>query len=386
MKFAHRIQDLGTEAAFEVLERVQQLERQGRSILHFEMGEPGWGTEPEIVEAGIAALRDGKTRYTSAQGDLRLRQAIAKEVSQSRAISVDAEEIVVVPGAKPILFFAALALLEPGDEVILPDPSFPIFESVVRFAGAKPVPLRLRMENAFRPDLKELANLFSPRTRKVIVNSPQNPTGGVWTREDFEQIAALIRSRENCWLLSDEIYSKQLFDGVKHESPIALPEMKSRTVLVDGFSKSYAMTGWRLGYGVMPAELAQVVTKLVINSFSCVPPFIQEAGLAALQGPQEEVLAHALELAKRRDKLVTGLNSLPGFRCLKPQGSPYVFPDITNTGRKEVELQKLFLEEAGVACIAGTAFGAGGAGHLRFSFTESIEKIDLAIERLRRVL
>lgn len=383
MKFASRVRNLGTEAAFELLAQAQKLEAKGRSILHFEMGEPLWETDSSIVDAAVRALNSGRTKYSNAAGELALRSAIAKDVSKRRRVSVTPDEVVVVPGAKPVLFFAALALIEPGDEVILSDPGFPIFESVVRFAGGKPVFLPLRIENQFQPDPREVKQAFSAKTKMVIVNSPHNPTGMIWERDTIQLIAHEVLHRRDCWLLSDEIYSQMIFDGVRHFSPLAIRGMKSRTVLVDGFSKTYSMTGWRLGYGVMPEELAALMTKFVINTVSCVPAFIQEAGLAALQSPNRTVASRTQELQNRRDLLCAGLSSLPGFEFTRPQATPYVFPRVH---QNEVQLSQRILQEAGVACLPGTAFGRLGAKHLRFSFTNSPRQIQDAIRRMKEIL
>ncbi len=385
MHFTKRSQRLGTESAFEILARVQGLERQGRSILHFEMGQLEGDTPDEIVEAAIVSLREGRTRYTEAAGELELRKRIAQDVLQSRGVEVHPEEVVIGPGAKPPLFFAIQCLVDHGDEVLLPDPGFPIFESAVRYAGGVPVFYTLRMENEFRPDLAEFRKLFSSKTRLAIVNSPHNPTGGVLSREDLKSICDFVMNQKDCWLLSDEIYSEMIFDEGQHFSPISIPGMKEKTILIDGFSKSFAMTGWRLGYGIMPAALADLVTRLGINIYSCVPPFIQDAGCAALQkNPRREMAQRISELQHRRDRLVEGLNSLPGFRCISPRASLYTFPNIERTGVDERKLQQILLEELGIACLAGSDFGPGGGGHLRFSLTEPAEAIDEAIGRIQK--
>lgn len=381
---AERMGRLGTESAFEVLARARALEAQGRSIIHLEIGEPDFDTPPHIVEAAIEALRGGDTHYTPAAGLPELRAAIAEEVSRTRGIPVEPDRVVVTPGGKPIMFFTILALAEEGAEVIYPDPGFPIYESVIRFAGATPVPLPLREELGFAFDPDELRQLVTKRTRLVIVNSPHNPTGAVIGREVLEELARLAQEY-GFIVLSDEIYRRIVYD-VEAPSIASLPGMAERTVILDGFSKTYAMTGWRLGYGVAPRWLAEHLVRLAVNCHSCVPGFTQRAGLAALRGPQDAVDRMVAEFRRRRDAVVAGLNSLPGVRCAVPAGAFYVFPNVTETGRSASELARELLEQAGVAVLAGTAFGRYGEGYLRLSFANSLENLLEAIERMRRYL
>ncbi|MCX7622854.1 MAG: pyridoxal phosphate-dependent aminotransferase [Thermomicrobium sp.] len=381
---AARMGRLGTESAFEVLARARALEAQGRSVIHLEIGEPDFATPAHIVEAAVEALRGGDTHYTPAAGLPELRAAIAEEVSRTRGIPVDPDQVVVTPGGKPIMFFTILALAEEGSEVIYPDPGFPIYESVIRFAGATPVPLPLREEFGFAFDPEELRRLVTPRTRLVIVNSPHNPTGAVIGREALEELARLAQEY-GFFVLSDEIYRRIVYDG-EVLSVAGFPGMAERTVILDGFSKTYAMTGWRLGFGVAPRWLAEHLVRLAVNCHSCVPGFTQRAGLAALRGPQEPVERMVAEFRRRRDAVVAGLNSLPGVRCLEPAGAFYVFPNVTGTGRSAEELARGLLDEAGVAVLAGTAFGRYGAGYLRLSFANSLENLLEAIERMRRYL
>jgi aspartate aminotransferase len=381
---AERMGRLGTESAFEVLARARALEAQGRSIIHLEIGEPDFDTPPHIVEAAIEALRGGDTHYTPAAGLPELRAAIAEEVSRTRGIPVEPDRVVVTPGGKPIMFFTILALAEEGAEVVYPDPGFPIYESVIRFAGATPVPLPLREELGFAFDPDELRRLVTKRTRLVIVNSPHNPTGAVIGREVLEELAHLAQEY-GFIVLSDEIYRRIVYD-VEAPSIASLPGMAERTVILDGFSKTYAMTGWRLGYGVAPRWLAEHLVRLAVNCHSCVPGFTQRAGLAALRGPQDAVDRMVAEFRRRRDAVVAGLNSLPGVRCAVPAGAFYVFPNVTETGRSASELARELLEQAGVAVLAGTAFGRYGEGYLRLSFANSLENLLEAIERMRRYL
>jgi aspartate aminotransferase len=384
MRLAERMSRLGTETAFEVLARAKALEAQGREIIHLEIGEPDFDTPAHIKAAAVRALEEGWTHYTPAAGIPALREAIADYIRRTRGIPVGPEHVVVVPGGKPIMFFAILALVEEGDEVIYPNPGFPIYESMIRFVGARPVPLRLRMENEFRVDVEELARLITPRTRMLILNSPANPTGGVLTREDLEAIAELCL-KHDLVVLSDEIYSRILYEG-EHISIASFPGMLERTIILDGFSKTYAMTGWRLGYGVMPEPLAEAVTRLMINSNSCTAAFTQIAGIAALTGPQDEVDRMVAAFRERREVMVEGLNRLPGFRCLKPKGAFYAFPNIEGAGMSSRELAHYLLEEAGVAVLSGTAFGEYGEGFLRLSFANSIENIQKALERIEKAL
>lgn len=380
MKLATRMSRLGTETAFEVLVRARALEAQGREIIHLEIGEPDFATPANIVEAGVKALREGQTKYTPAAGIPQLREAIAEEISRTRGITVNANQVVVTPGAKPIMFFAILALCEEGDEVIYPNPGFPIYESMIKFVGATPVPIPLLMEKDFRFDIEQFKSLVSPKTKLIILNSPHNPTGGVLTKEDLEAIAE-VASENDIMVLSDEIYSHCLYEG-EFASIAQFPGMQERTIILDGFSKTYAMTGWRLGYGVMPEWLATQVAALMVNSNSCTAAFTQWAGVEALKGPQDEARKMVEAFRQRRDIIVEGLNQIPGFRCLKPKGTFYVFPNIAGTGKGSREMADFLLREAGVACLSGTAFGKYGEGFVRFSYANSVENIRKALERI----
>ncbi len=387
MELAGRMGRLGTETAFSVLAKAKALEARGREIVHLEIGEPDFDTPEHVVEAGCRALREGKTRYTPTAGILELRAAIAEDVSRSRGVPVEPEQVVVTPGGKPIMFFAILALVDEGDEVLLPNPSFPIYESMVNFSGGRPVPLPLRQENGFRFDLDELRAGLSERTKLVILNSPANPTGGVLTPGDMEGLAEILREHPDVAVLSDEIYSQLLYDS-PFASIAGEPGMgpDERTIILDGFSKTYAMTGWRIGYGVMPRPLAEQVTKLQVNSNSCTAAASQYAALAALEGPQDDVGRMLTEFRARRDLIVSGLNDLPGVECIAPQGAFYAFPRITGTGHGADDLADLLLNEAGVACLSGTAFGRHGEGHLRLSYANSRENIVRALQRMGDVL
>jgi aspartate/methionine/tyrosine aminotransferase len=387
VKLATRMERLGTETAFSTLAKAKALEMQGREIIHLEIGEPDFDTPSHIIEAGCRALREGHTHYTPSAGILELRAAIAADVARSRGIAVDPEQVVVTPGGKPIMFFAILALVEEGDEVLLPNPAFPIYESMVNFVGGRPVFVPLRQENEFRFDLDEFRAGLSERTKLVILNSPANPTGGVLGPEDIASLAEILRERPDVFVLSDEIYSRLLYAGsfasIASEEGFA-PD--GRTIILDGFSKTYAMTGWRLGYGVMPEPLAEEVAKLQVNSNSCTNAATQYAGLEALAGPQDSVERMLSEFRARRDLIVSGLNALPGVECVTPQGAFYAFPRVADTGHPVGALADLLLDEAGVACLAGTAFGQYGEGHLRFSYANSRENITRALERMGEVL
>jgi aspartate/methionine/tyrosine aminotransferase len=387
VKLAGRMGRLGTETAFSVLAKAKALEAQGRDIIHLEIGEPDFDTADHIVEAGCRALRSGETHYTPTAGIPELREAIAADVAKSRGISVDPAQVVVTPGGKPIMFFAILALVEAGDEVLMPNPAFPIYESMVDFVGGTPVFVPLRQENGFRFDLDEFRAGLGENTKLVILNSPANPTGGVFTAEDIRGIAEILRERPDVVVLSDEIYARLLYSG-SFASIASEPgfDPDERTIILDGFSKTYAMTGWRLGYGVMPEALAEQVTKLQVNSNSCTAAATQHAGLAALAGPQDAVGRMLEEFRARRDLIVAGLNDLPGVECISPQGAFYAFPNVSGTGRPAGELADLLLQEAGVACLSGTAFGRHGEGHLRFSYANSRENISRALDRMNEVL
>jgi len=373
------MEKLGTETAFEVLARARALEARGRDIVHLEIGEPDFDTPGHIVDAAIQALRAGYTHYGPSGGLPELRQAIAQWVAHSRGIPVAPEQVVVTPGAKPIMFFAILALVEPGDEVIYPNPGFPIYESMINFVGAKPVPIRLREERGFGLDPQELAQLVSKRTKLIILNSPQNPTGGLLPLEDLQSIAAVVKQHD-IMVLSDEIYSELRYEG-QHHSIASLNGLANRTIILDGFSKTYAMTGWRLGYGVMPLELALHLTRLMTNSASCTTTFVQKAGVHALVSSQDCVAQMRKEFKARRDLIVGGLNNIPGVSCIKPQGAFYAFPNITRLGLSSEEVASRLLNEAGVAVLSGTAFGKFGEGYLRLSYANSQANIQKALER-----
>jgi aspartate/methionine/tyrosine aminotransferase len=372
---------LGTETAFDVLVRARELERQGRSIIHLELGEPDFATPAPIIAAATRAMENGWTKYGPSAGLPQLREAIAADVSRRRRISVTPDEVVVTPGAKPIIFFSILALVDPGDEVIYPNPGFPIYESMISFVGARPVPIPLREERDFSLDVEEVIARITPRTALIILNSPHNPTGGVMSAEDMQALAEAVCDRD-VMILSDEIYSRIVFEG-EHLSIAQFPGMREKTIILDGFSKTFSMTGWRLGYGVMPVELARQVTKLQTNSTSCTTSFIQIAGVEALTGDQSPVEQMVAEFRRRRDVIVAGLNAIEGFSCRVPKGAFYVFPNITGTGWSSKKLADYLLETAGVACVAGTAFGAYGEGYIRFSFANSVENIKAAVERVR---
>jgi len=380
LRLAQRMGRLGTETAFEVLNKARALEKLGKKIVHLEIGEPDFDTPANVVEAGIAALRKGWTHYGPSAGLPELRQAIAEDVSRSRGVRVSSEEVVVVPGGKPIIFFSLLALADVGDEVIYPNPGFPIYESMIDYVGAGAVPIRLREEKDFGFDVDELASLISDRTRLIILNSPQNPTGGVLGEQDIRDIATVIGDR-NIIVLSDEIYSRLVFDG-EHHSIMSVPGMQERTILLDGFSKTYAMTGWRMGYGVMRPDLATHLTRLMTNSNSCTASFTQVAGIEAIRGDQSSVERMKEEFQRRRDAFVAGLNRIKGFSCRMPKGAFYVFPNITKTGWTSKKLADALLEEAGVACLSGASFGDFGEGYLRFSVANSLENLDRALEQI----
>ncbi|OLB20096.1 MAG: aspartate aminotransferase [Acidobacteriales bacterium 13_2_20CM_55_8] len=382
LRLAERMSRLGTETAFEVLNKARALERQGKKIIHLEIGEPDFDTPKNIVEAGVGALRQGWTHYGPSAGLPELRHAIAEEVGRSRGVKISDDEVVVVPGGKPIIFFVILALADAGDEVIYPNPGFPIYESMIRYVGAHAVPIRLREEKDFGFDIDELAGLITDRTRLIILNSPHNPTGGVLQKQDIRDIAEAIGER-NIMVLSDEIYSRLIFDG-EHYSMMSVPGFKERTILLDGFSKTYAMTGWRMGYGVMRPDLATHITRLMTNSNSCTASFTQIAGIEAIRGDQSSVEVMRKEFQARRDVFVAGLNRIKGFSCRMPKGAFYVFPNIMKTGRKSKKLADAMLDQAGVACLSGTAFGDFGEGYLRFSVANSLENLSKALERIEQ--
>src|SRR6188508_760644 len=380
LRLGKRMARLGTETAFEVLVKAKALEAQGRDIVHLEIGEPDFDTPANIIDSACDALHKGFTHYGPSAGLPQLRETIAQYVSETRHVNTTPEEVVVVPGGKPIIFFSILALVEEGDEVIYPNPGFPIYESMINYVGAKAVPIRLREELDFRLDVDELAGLINDRTKLVILNSPQNPTGGVLTKNDIGEIARAIGNR-NIMVLSDEIYSRLIFEG-EHHSIMSINGMKERCILLDGFSKTYAMTGWRMGYGVMRADLAAHVARLMTNSNSCTASFTQVAGVEALRGSQDVVDDMRAKFKERRDVMVAGLNKIKGFSCRVPHGAFYVFPNITKTGWPSKKLADALLEDAGVAALSGTAFGDFGEGYLRFSVANSIENIEKALHRI----
>ena len=374
---------LRVESAFEVLIRARALEKQGRSIIHLEIGEPDFPTPPHIVEAGKRALDEGWTKYGPTAGLPELRESIARYVSRTRGIKAAPEQVCVVPGAKPIMFFTMMALLESGDEVIYPDPGFPIYESMIRFTGAMPVPIPLLESRGFSFDPELFRSKLSDRTKMVILNSPHNPTGGTISADDMAQLAAILRDRD-VMVLSDEIYSRLCYDGVP-VSIAGFDGMAEKTIILDGFSKTYSMTGWRLGYGVMPVWLAEAVNILMVNSNSCTASFTQRAGIAALEGLQDCVDQMAVEFRRRRDAICKGLNEIPGFRCPLPAGAFYAFANIEGTGISSRELADYLLNEAGVACLNGGAFGPHGEGYIRFSYANSLPNLLEAVERIRGV-
>ena len=382
---AQRMSRLGTETAFEVLAKAKALEAKGKSMIHLEIGEPDFDTPVNIRNAAKKAIDDSFTHYGPAAGLPQARATIAKYVSETRKIEVKPEHIVVTPGAKPIMYFVITACVDEGDEVIYPNPGFPIYESVIQFVGAKAVPLHLKEEYDFRFSIDDLKRLITKKTRLLILNSPQNPTGGVLTENDIREIAKLA-IEHNLLVLSDEVYGRILYDGHEQFSIASVPGMQERTVILDGYSKTYAMTGWRLGYGAMPEELAALVAKLQVNCTSCTASFSQIAGIEALTGPQKDSEKMVQEFKRRRDVIVDGLNSIDGIRCKKPLGAFYVFPNITGTGKTSRELETLFLNEAGVACLSGTAFGKFGEGFLRFSYANSIPNIEKALAQIAKTL
>jgi aspartate aminotransferase len=379
MRYANRMNELGTETAFEVLAKARALEAKGRSVVHLEIGEPDFDTPASIRAAAVRALEEGFTHYGPSAGLPEVREAIATFIAKDRGLGVTADEVVVTPGGKPVLTFAVLACVDPGDEVIVPNPGFPIYESAVRFAGGVPVSLVLREERDFRIGASDIEPLLTPRTKMLILNSPHNPTGSVLTPKDLDEIAALLRKRD-IFVLSDEIYSKILYDGT-HESIATRPDMQERTILLDGFSKTYAMTGWRLGYGIMNGTLAKHVARLATNVYSCATSFVQRVAPTALAGPQDDVKAMVAEFRRRREVIVEGLNAIPGVRCKMPAGAFYVFPNITGLGMKSAEAAQALLDDAGVAALSGTSFGSHGEGFMRFSYANSVENIREGLRR-----
>ena len=380
MRFADRMSLLGTETAFEVLVKAKALEATGRDVVHLEIGEPDFDTPRHIIEAAKQALDEGYTHYGPSAGLPEFREAIAQEVGTRRGITARAAQVVVTPGAKPIMFFVIMALAQPGDEVMYPNPGFPIYESVIRFVGATPVPIPLREERGFSLDVNELRDLITDRTRLIILNSPQNPTGGILPNADLEAIAEIAVQRD-IPVLSDEIYSRMVYDG-EFRSIAACPDMQDLTIILDGFSKTYAMTGWRLGYGVMPESLATHVTRLMTNSNSCTSSFTQRAALAALHGSQQPVDAMMAEFRTRRDTFIAGLNAIPGVHCAMPGGAFYAFPNVAEVSRSSKEMADFLLQEGGVACLAGADFGTYGEGYIRFSYANSLANLQRALERI----
>ncbi|MEE8276616.1 MAG: pyridoxal phosphate-dependent aminotransferase [Alphaproteobacteria bacterium] len=386
LQLSEKMSHLGTETAFDVLTRAEALAVAGRDVINLGIGQPDFPTPPHIVEAAIKALRDGHHGYTPAPGIPALRAAVAADIARRRGVEVAPERIVVVPGGKVTMFFAILMLGEPGAEIVTPDPGFPIYESVIRFTGARPVPMALPEERDFSFDAEAVLALITPRTRLIILNSPANPTGGVVEREEMDKLVAGLERHPRVAVLADEIYSRLLYDGREHVTLLGYEGLAERVILLDGWSKTYAMTGWRLGYGVWPEALVEPATRLAINCHSCVNAAAQHAGIAALEGPQDAVDDMVAAFARRRRVIVDALDGLPGFRCRMPGGAFYAFPNIAGTGLEAPALQDRLLEEAGVATVAGTSFGARGAGYLRFSYANSIENIRTAVARIRDVL
>jgi aspartate aminotransferase len=385
MSYARRTSRLVPEGAYQVLARAQELERNGREVIHLEIGQPDFETFDNIRLAGIRAITEGRTRYTPPMGIGRLRQVIAEQAGKQRGLQINPNQVVVTPGAKPNLFFPALALIEPGDEVIYPNPGFPTYEAMIRVAGGTPIPVPLKEESNFSFDLEAFHQLVNQRTKLVILNSPSNPTGGVMPLADLEQVAYTAQ-QFGFWVMSDEIYARLAYDGISVPSIASLPGMMERTIIVDGFSKTYAMTGWRLGFGIMPERLAKVVELLLTHSVGSTAEFVQIAGVEALSGPQEQVNEVVREYQKRRNVLVDGLNAIPGIKCQRPQGAFYVFPNISSFGVSSSKMADLLLEKAGVAVLPGSAFGACGEGYLRLTYSNSLEHIKAAINQISGVL
>lgn len=387
IRFAERMENLGTEGAFVVLAKARNLEAQGREIIHFEIGEPDFATPDNIVESAVGALQSGYTHYTPAAGIMQVREATARFVSKRLGIDVDPLEVILVPGSKNVVLFTLLACIEPGDEVIVPDPGYPAYESLVRFIGAVPKYVHLREETGFRLDLDELQSLVGPKTRLLIINSPQNPTGGILTRGDVEFLSGLAQEHD-LLVLSDEIYSQIIYGDFEHISPLSLPDMRERTVLLDGMSKAYAMCGWRLGYAVAPRALIERMDRLMINSSSCAAAFTQMAAIEAFESPESEraVTRMVAEFERRRDVMVDRLNAMPGVRCNKPDGSFYAFPNISETGVSDKELADRLLNDAGVAVLPGTAFGDGGRGYLRLAYTQSLPDVEKGLDRVAALI
>lgn len=381
IRLADTMYRIGTESAFAVLTRARELEAQGRHIVHMQIGEPDFDTPTHIVQAAVQALENGWTHYGPAQGDPDLREAIASYVKETRGAHYSSDQVIVTPGGKPVMFFAMLVLLQPGDEAIYPDPGFPIYRSMIEFAGAKAVPAVLREENEFRLEASELRKLVTDRTRLIILNTPGNPCGNALTKADIEAVAD-IAIKHDLIVLSDEIYAELLYDG-KHTSIASVPGMAERTILLDGFSKTFAMTGWRLGYGLVPHELVEPLTTLMVNSASCTNVAAQRAGIAALTGSWAEVDAFRQAFRKRRQLIVNGLNAIPGIRCVQPRGAFYAFPNISSFGLSSDEFANRLLNDFGVATVSGTSFGAAGEGYIRLSYATSDDNIVMALDRIR---
>ena len=385
MTVAARMHDLGTESAFEVLARARALEAQGKKIIHLEIGEPDFETPRHIIEAGMQAISDGFTHYAPTAGLPELREAIARNSREVRGTDTDPANIVVTPGAKPIMFYVLLALAEPGVEVIYPNPGFPIYESMIKFSGATPVAMQLMEETGYHPDIDALPGLITDKTRLVIINSPENPCGSALTKEELEKIAGIVMQHPGLYVMADEIYKDILYTG-DHYSISSIPGMQERTIILDGFSKSYAMTGWRMGYGILPEELVPHIVKLAVNSVSCAAPFTQKAAVAALEGPRDEVEAMVAEFGIRRRLIAAGLRSIPGVNCPEPEGAFYAFPSIKETGLTSIEFEIKAMNEAGVALLSGSAFGEYGEGYVRLSYANSQENIQKAISQLDKMV
>lgn len=386
LKLAGGMSRLGTESAFVVLARAGKLAAEGRDIINLGIGQPDFRTPEHIVEAGIKALQDGHHGYTPANGLPKLREAVAADLNRRHGVEVNPDHVVVQPGGKPTMFFACLMFGEPGAEIMYPNPGFPIYESVIKYSGATPVPIALKEENGFAFSAEEVLGQITDKTRLIIINSPANPTGGVTPREEIDKLVAGLMKHPQVALMSDEIYSNMLYGGREHVSLLQYPEIRDRLIMLDGWSKTYAMTGWRLGYAVWPESLVDHVTRLCINDHSCVNAATQFAGIAALEGPQDAVTRMVAEFDARRQVIVEGLNALPGVRCADCAGAFYAFPNIEGTGLSAMEAQNRFLDEAGVATVAGTSFGAFGEGYLRFSYANSTENIQEALRRIRDLL
>ena len=386
MNLSNRMGKLSGEGAFEVLVRAQALERQGRSIIHLEIGQPNFATPDHIVDAAIKALHEGKTKYVAPLGIPELRAAIAEDFRKTRGIRIAMDNVLVTPSPKTAIFVAMQATLEPGDEVIYPNPGFPTYEILIRYFGGTPKPVPLLEERGFSFDLNAFEKLLSPKTKMVILNSPSNPTGGVMPHEDFVAIALLLSRYPSCWILSDEIYAKILYDNIQHESIMGLPNMAQRTLVIDGCSKAYAMTGWRLGHLIFPSEFRDPMNYLATHMFSCTSSFSQYAALAAYEGTQEPLHHMVGEFQKRRDCIIPLLNEIPGMRCHMPQGAFYAFPNVQSFHKPSAELAQFLLDTAGVALLGGTAFGEYGEGYLRLSYANSLENIEEGIRRIKSAL